>query len=225
MEMTDSFEVARPIDEAWEVLKDVERIAPCLPGAQLQEIEGDEYRGVVKVKLGAITAQFKGAAVFEEQDDERRRFVLRGKGRGTQGNAEALITASMEALSDSTTQVNVDTDLKITGKVAQMGRGIIPEVSSKLMGQFAENLAELLESDLGAESESEPTPADTAELVDEAPDPEPFADASGPRKVDMPEPEAVDLLDAAGTPILKRLVPMVALIVAVLVVRRLLRKR
>ncbi len=223
MEMTDSFEVARSIDDAWAVLKDVERIAPCLPGAQLQEIEGDEYRGVVKVKLGAITAQFKGAAVFEEQDDERRRFVLRGKGRGTQGNAEALITASLEALSDSTTQVNVDTDLKITGKVAQMGRGIIPEVSSKLMGQFAENLAELLDSDSGVESDAASADADRA--AGEAPEPEPFADSSGPRKVDMPEPEAVDLLDAAGTPILKRLVPLVGLIVVVLVVRRLLRKR
>jgi len=218
MEMSDSFEVARSIDDAWLILKDVERIAPCLPGAQLQEIEGDEYRGVVKVKLGAITAQFKGAAVFEEQDDERRRFVLRGKGRGTQGNAEALITASLEALSDTATQVNVDTDLKITGKVAQMGRGIIPEVSSKLMGQFAENLAELLESD----------PSPTADLdtsTDAQSDPEPFGESSGPRKVDMPEPEAVDLLDAAGTPILKRLVPLVALIVSLIVIRRLLRKR
>ena len=214
MEMTDSFEVARSIDDAWRVLKDVERIAPCLPGAQLQEIEGDEYRGVVKVKLGAITAQFKGAAVFEERDDERRRFVLRGKGRGSQGNAEALITASLEALSDTTTQVNVDTDLKITGRVAQMGRGIIPEVSAKLMSQFAENLAALLESE-----------TDGGDAVDEADEPEPFGEASGPRKVDMPEPDAVDLLDAAGTPILKRLVPLVALVVAVVVLRRLLRKR
>ncbi len=87
MEMTDSFEVARSIDDAWLVLNDVERIAPCLPGAQLLEIEGDEYRGLVKVKLGAITAQFKGAAVFVEQDDDRRRLVLKGKGQGTQGNA------------------------------------------------------------------------------------------------------------------------------------------
>jgi len=223
MEMSDSFEVARSIDDAWLILKDVERIAPCLPGAQLQEIEGDEYRGVVKVKLGAITAQFKGAAVFEEQDDERRRFVLRGKGRGTQGNAEALITASLEALSDTTTQVNVDTDLKITGKVAQMGRGIIPEVSSKLMGQFAENLAELLESD--GEPDSGPAPDSAAPTAGSPSEPEPFGESAGPRKVDMPEPEAVDLLDAVGTPILKRLVPLVALIIALMVIRRVLRKR
>ncbi len=217
MEMTDSFEVARSIDEAWGVLSDVERIAPCLPGAQLQEIEGDEYRGVVKVKLGAITAQFKGAAVFEEKDPERRRMVLRAKGRGTQGNAEALITASLESVSDATTQVNVDTDLKVTGRVAQMGRGIIPEVSAKLMGQFAENLAELLESegDTGAAEDDTPSTAE----------PTPFADDSGPRKIDMPEAEAVDLLDAAGTPIMKRLVPLVVALVVLLILRRMLRKK
>ncbi len=215
MEMTDSFEVARPIEEAWTVLTDVERIAPCLPGAQLQEIEGDEYRGVVKVKLGAITAQFKGAAVFEEQDADRRRMALRAKGRGTQGNAEALITASLEPVSDATTQVNVDTDLKVTGRVAQMGRGIIPEVSTKLMGQFADNLAELLESEEG----------ETTGEADGSDEPSPFADEAGPRKVDMPEPDAVDLLDAAGTPIMKRLVPLVLLVVALLVLRRVLRKK
>ncbi len=212
MEMTDSFEVARPIDDAWLVLNDVERIAPCLPGAQLLEIEGHEYRGLVKVKLGAITAQFKGVAVFVEQDDDRRRLVLKGKGQGTQGNAEALITASLEALSEGTTQVNVDTDLKITGKVAQMGRGIIPEVSAKLMGQFAENLAELLESEgdgaVAAEQEAEPTD-----------------DTSGPRKVHMPEPDAVDLLDAAGSSIVKRVVPIVAVVLLLVVLRRFLRRR
>ena len=123
MELSNSFEVARPISDAWTVLTDVERIAPCLPGAQLQEVEGDEYRGVVKVKVGPITAQYKGAATFAERHDADFRAVLNAKGRDTRGagNAEAVITARLEALSDSTTQVNVDTDLKITGKVAQFG--------------------------------------------------------------------------------------------------------
>src|SRR5687767_10432711 len=97
MELVNEFTVAVPVDHAWAVLTDVERIAPCLPGAQLQEIEGDEYRGIVKVKVGPITAQYKGKAIFVEQDKAAGRVVLRAEGRDTrgQGNANATITATM----------------------------------------------------------------------------------------------------------------------------------
>ena len=97
MELTNEFRVDRPIDETWNVLTDVERIAPALPGAQLQEIEGDEYRGIVKVKVGPITAQYKGKATFVEKDDTNHKAVLRAEGRDTkgQGNASALITATL----------------------------------------------------------------------------------------------------------------------------------
>ncbi|MYH88465.1 MAG: hypothetical protein F4125_07780, partial [Acidimicrobiaceae bacterium] len=146
MDLNISFEVARPIDEAWAVLTDLERIAPCLPGAQLTEVEGDDYRGFVKVKVGPITAQFKGAANFVERNDQDHKAVLSGKGRDTRGagNASALITAKLEEVSDSTTRVNVDTDMKITGKFAQFGRGVMADVSANLMDQFAQNLAEML---------------------------------------------------------------------------------
>ena len=148
-QLVNEFTVNRPIDEAWAVITDVERIAPCLPGAQLQEIEGDIYRGVVKVKLGSITPQFKGQATFDERDDSAHRAVLKAEGRDTggRGNANAEITAQAESLSPTSTRVVVSTDLHITGKVAQFGRGIIGDVSKKLMEQFAANLNTMLDTD------------------------------------------------------------------------------
>ena len=145
MELNNDFEVAAPVDLVWAVLTDVERIAPCLPGAQLLEIEGDEFRGVVKIKVGPITAQYKGAASFSERDDVEHRAVLRAEGRDTRGagNAAADITAELEA-TDIGTKVTVTTDLTVTGKVAQFGRGVMADVSKKLMGQFAENLSDLI---------------------------------------------------------------------------------
>jgi carbon monoxide dehydrogenase subunit G len=145
--LVNDFVVHRPIDQTWAVLTHVERIAPCLPGAQLEEVEGDVYRGVVKVKLGAISTAFKGQAKFVERDDEQHRAVLHGEGRDTggKGNADAMITAKLEPISDTETRCVVETDLRITGKVAQFGRGIMADVSKKLMAQFATNLITFLE--------------------------------------------------------------------------------
>jgi uncharacterized protein len=141
VDLTNEFRVGVPVERAWEVLTDVERIAPCMPGAQLQEIEGDEYRGIVKVKVGPITAQYKGAARFVEQDEAGHRAVLRAEGRETrgQGNANATITAQLEPDGDGT-KISVITDLTITGRVAQFGRGVLADVSTKLLGQFADCL-------------------------------------------------------------------------------------
>jgi carbon monoxide dehydrogenase subunit G len=146
-QLINEFTVNRPIEEAWPIITNVERIAPCLPGAELQEIEGETYRGVVKVKLGAISSQFKGEANFLERDDAAYRAVIKGVGRDTggRGNASAEITAQAESLSPTSTKVVVTTDLHITGKVAQFGRGIMGDVSSKLMAQFANNLNEMLD--------------------------------------------------------------------------------
>ena len=211
MELNNDFEVAAPVDLVWAVLTDVERIAPCLPGAQLQEIEGDEFRGVVKIKVGPITAQYKGAASFSERDDVEHRAVLRAEGRDTRGagNAAADITAELEA-TDVGTKVTVTTDLTVTGKVAQFGRGVMADVSKKLMGQFAENL-----SDLIAASGDE-TVVDAA--ADEAAVDVPVDETPAVRVVDAPEVEAIDLLGAAGAPILKRLVPTLLAVVAVVVI-------
>ena len=137
MELTNEFVVPIAVDEAWKLLTDVERIAPCMPGAELQEIDGAEYRGIVKVKVGPITAQYKGKATFVEKDDAAHKAVLRAEGRDTrgQGNANATITATLEAAGDGT-RVKVVTDLAITGRAAQFGRGVMADVSTKLLGQF-----------------------------------------------------------------------------------------
>lgn len=212
MELINEFEVDAPLDVVWSVLTDVERIAPCLPGAQLQEVEGDEYRGVVKVKVGPITAQYKGAASFVEKDDAGYRAVLRAEGRDTRGtgNAAADITAEM-APTATGTLVTVTTDLKVTGKVAQFGRGVMADVSKKLMGQFADNLSELLDQ---VHPDSEPAvdgPASAEVSL-------PGQAEEQVRVIDAPEAAAVDLLGAAGTPVLKRLLPVAVAVVVLVVV-------
>ncbi len=153
MRIEDRFTVALPLAEAWEVLRDVERIAPCMPGAQLTEIEGDEYRGLVKIKLGAITAQYKGAVRFAEVDEAAHRMVLAAKGRETrgQGNASADVVVTLVE-TDAGTEVAIETDLKITGRIAQFGRGVLADVSSKLLGEFAR----CLEADLTSSGQGGP---------------------------------------------------------------------
>lgn len=148
MRIEDRFTVALPLDQAWEVLRDVERIAPCMPGAQLTEIEGDEYRGLVKVKLGAITAQYKGSVRFAEIDDAAHRMVLSAKGRETrgQGNASAEVVVALVE-TGAGTEVAIDTDLTISGKIAQFGRGVMADVSSKLLGEFSRCLEQLVSGD------------------------------------------------------------------------------
>jgi hypothetical protein len=231
-QLVNEFTVNRPIDEAWAVITDVERIAPCLPGAQLQEIEGDVYRGVVKVKLGSITPQFKGQASFDERDDAAHRAVLKAEGRDTggRGNAAAEITAKAESLSPTSTRVVVSTDLHITGKVAQFGRGIIGDVSKKLMAQFADNLNEMLDTQPIAEAaaaEATPNGDETGGGARSA-DPTGDSEASGAaaaaprvRKIEGPATEPVDLAGVAGPAVLKRLLPIVAgLVLLLLVLRR-----
>ena len=166
--LLNEFTVNRPIDETWTVLTDVERIAPCMPGAALEEIEGDVFRGVVKVKLGAISTAFKGQANFVERDDAAHRAVLKGEGRDTtgKGNASALITAKLESIDADTTKCFVETDLHITGKVAQFGRGIMGDVSKKLMNQFATNLNKMLDQQPEASSAATTKPTEAADHSD-----------------------------------------------------------
>ena len=126
MELNHDFTVAVPEEEAWALLTDVERIAPLMPGAQLLEADGDDYKVLVKVKVGPITAQYQGVATMTEADEAVGRIVIDAKGRDTkgQGNASALVTVGMTGAGPST-DVTVHTDLTISGKVAQMGRGVV----------------------------------------------------------------------------------------------------
>ncbi len=222
------------------MITDVERIAPCLPGAQLQEIEGDVYRGIVKVKLGSITPQFKGQASFDERDDAAHRAVLKAEGRDTggRGNAAAEITAQAESLSPTSTRVIVSTDLHITGKVAQFGRGIIGDVSKKLMEQFADNLNTMLDSEPVEASDATPSVGNGAAGAAAAPNGDETggstksgSDGAAPgaaataapqvRKIEGPATEPVDLAGVAGPAVLKRLLPLVAgLLLLLFVLRR-----
>lgn len=208
MDLNHQFEVPVPVEEAWKILTDVERIAPCLPGAELQEVEGDTYRGVVKVKVGPIQAQFKGQASFIERDDAGHKAVLKGEGRDTggKGNAAAVITAQLSALSPTNTECKVHTDLSITGKVAQFGRGAMADISEKILAQFVVNLNELIAAQ----------PASSAEVNDRI-ETSSASTTDGVRKIDGPEAKPIDLLDAAGAPILKRALPVVAVVAAVVI--------
>ena len=220
MDLNHEFTVEVPVDDAWRILTDVERIAPCLPGAQLQEIEGDTYRGAVKVKVGPIQAQFKGQASFVELDDVAHKVVLKGEGRdiGGKGNASALITAELTSLTATSTSVKVNTDLSITGKVAQFGRGAMADISDKLLAQFVVNLNEMI-----AASDSAPAPAPAPEAPTtpaEVPADSPAAATPAEptvRKIDGPEAEALDLLSISRGVIIKRALPVVAVVAAVVI--------
>ncbi len=215
MQITDTFRVEVPVEKAWNVLLDLERIAPCMPGAQLQEVEGDEYRGVVKIKVGPITAQYKGIARIVEADEAARRIVIKGEGRDTrgQGNASATVTALL-AESGGGTDVSIDTDLQVTGKVAQFGRGVMADVSAKLLGQFVECLhSSVLTGDSDAAagtatdvpSSAGDSPGAAVPTTGAGP-----ADVGGIRTIDAPEAEAVDLAKVAGGAVAKRLLPVLA---------------
>ncbi len=228
MEITDSFRVSAPIEATWKVLLDIERIAPCLPGAQLQEVEGDEYRGIVKVKVGPITAQYKGTARLAEVDEANHHAVLDASGRDTrgQGNAKATIDVKMVSSDDGGTAVDIRTDLQITGKVAQFGRGVLADVSTKLLGQFVDNLerdvlsggdapghidATAVVAPATPERPPEPVAAGAATAaakVPVAPDAAGSAAPSERRRIDAPEAQPVDLFDVAGAPVAQRLIPV-----------------
>jgi carbon monoxide dehydrogenase subunit G len=219
MDLTNEFTVGLPIDRAWALLTDIERIAPCMPGAQLTGVEGDTYSGLVKIKLGPVTAQYSGTAVFERKDDAAHIGVLRAAGRDShgQGNASALITATLVAEGDHT-KVSVHTDLTITGKVAQFGRGVILDVSAKLLTQFVQ----CLESSLGSEATEAPAAEPAAAPVAE-PAAEPVAErapdvAAAPRFTPPAEVAPLDLGSVARGAILKRAVPAAVVVVVVVAV-------
>jgi hypothetical protein len=227
MRIEDQFAVSLPLEEAWRLLLDVERIAPCMPGAQLQEVEGDEYRGVVKVKVGPITAQYKGTARLDSTDEDAHTAVIVASGRDTrgQGNASATVQLALAPEGDGT-RVTVDTDLSITGKVAQFGRGVLADVSSKLMGQFVENLErDVISQAGGGDTSHAGGPYERA--LEEAVEPSvtPSGTPTSVRVVDSPEVEPIDLFGTAGAPVTKRLVPIGIAALVLFVLWRLLRNR
>lgn len=198
MELTNEFRVAVPAAKTWEFLTDVERVAPCLPGAALLSVDGDEFTGAVKVKVGPITVSYKGEAAFVEKDAAAQRMVLKANGKETRGsgNAAAIVTAQLKDDGDATSVV-ITTDLTISGKAAQFGRGVLSDVSTNLIGQFAKSL----EADLlGGSAAGAQTPGATSR---------PAVAAAQPDAGD-----SVDLLKVVAVPMAKRAAPAVAALAA-----------
>jgi carbon monoxide dehydrogenase subunit G len=206
------------------VLCDLEQVIPLMPGAQLTGHEGDDYLGKVKVKVGPVTSEFSGKVRFVEQDRDQRRAVIDAKGkesRGT-GNAAATVTAQLHE-EGQRTSVTVDTDLKIVGKLAQFGSGMLQQVSEKLLGQFVESL----EAKLAAENAgTAASPADAADAASEEQIPAwPANPVSGTRQEPAAEPEPIDLLALAGGDRLKKYVPVALVALAALALIWVLRRR
>jgi carbon monoxide dehydrogenase subunit G len=207
MKIANEFTISVPIDEAWDVLSDLEQIVPLMPGAQLTGRDGDDYLGKVKVKVGPVITEFSGKANFVERDQEHHRAVINGRGREARGtgNAAATVTTQLHQDGDHT-RVTVDTDLKIVGKLAQFGSGMLQQVSEKLLGEFVQSLEAMLAAS------AEPAKDDAPDRV--------AATAAA-------EPAPIDLIELAGGGALKKYAPVVlaglAVLVALLLLRRLRR--
>lgn len=205
MDLSHEFDVAVPPEHAWGFFTDLSRVIPNLPGAGLEGMDGDVTLGKVKVKVGPVTAQYKGKAWFLEQDAAARRMQVRAEGRDArgQGNAKATITVELSPAEEGT-HARVDVDMQITGKIAQIGRGLIADVSERLMGEFVKNLevelADEAVSPAPVGAEADEVGASLAESAEEANLAEPA------------EPVPVDLLASAGAPIAKRLRTVVVVV-------------
>jgi carbon monoxide dehydrogenase subunit G len=223
MQLEHQFSVPVPVAQAWDVLLDVERIAPCMPGATVESFDGETIVGRVKVKVGPIQVTYAGTAKFTEKDEAARRAVITASAKEARGSgtANATITAQLLDAGDGSSNVTVTTDLAITGKPAQFGRGVMAEVGNKLLGKFADCLAETL----GAGDTAEAPAAAVAAATTGTPEP---AARPAPSPTPVPRPvenEAVDLLQTAGLPVLKRLAPLIVGLLVLLVLWRLLRRR
>ncbi len=273
MQLENKFTIEAPIEKAWEALNTPESIAPCFPGATLTEYEGDSFSGTVKVKLGPISLTYKGKGTYIERDDAAHRVVIEATGRDSRGNgtASATVTGTMAADGPDKTAVTMVTDMTITGRPAQFGRGVISDVADKIIGQFAGCVAKKLAPEVAA-AEASPEAASTAgagsgaagaaggsgvaagaagrsngaaagsgggtatatatgPALSSTPSstagPAPTAAAAAPARSGplRSEIDAIDLLDSAGAPVLKRLAPIAGggllLLLVILLVRRL----
>lgn len=201
MELEHSFTVPADIDTAWNTLLDVERIAMCMPGATLISVEGDTFKGEVKIKLGPVTMVFGGTASFVDKDVANHRLVINASGSETKGTstAQATVTTQLVAESPALTRVDVNTDLAITGKPAQFGRGVMSDVAGRIIGQFAGNLEGVVAAGSGTSNATSSDSSATSAAM-----PAPAADA-------------IDMMEVAGGAVAKKLIPVALVVVAVVV--------
>jgi carbon monoxide dehydrogenase subunit G len=191
VDLQNSFVVPADIETTWKALLDIHRIAPCMPGAVLTASEGDTFEGTVKVKLGPVTMTYGGTARFVETDEANGRAVIDASGKESRGSgtAKALVTTQLVAESPTSTRVEVVTDLIVTGKPAQFGRGVMQDVAGRIIDQFAANLSAVIAAEIN-----------------------PVTD----QPVEVPQAaDSIDLLGAAGAPVLKRAIPIAIGIVVV----------
>lgn len=201
MEIRNSAIVPTDLETAWRTLTDIPAIAPCMPGATLESQDGDAFTGNVKVKLGPVAMTFGGEARFVEKDATAHRAVIEGNGKEAKGNgtARALVTAQLSEESPTSTRLDIVTDLTITGKAAQFGKGVMQDISTRLVAQFAANLEQLITA-RGA-VEAAPAPGSPA----------PAAGSAVPATPPQPA-EALDLGSVAMVPVLRRVAPVIAVI-------------
>jgi carbon monoxide dehydrogenase subunit G len=254
MKLENEFTVPASIDQAWAVLLDVPRVAPCLPGATVEPGGGEEgvFKGAMKIKIGPITASYKGTVKIEETDEAAHRVAMKAQAKDArgQGTAAATITSTMEEVADGT-KVHVVTDMRITGPAASFGRGVMQDVSAKLMGRFADCLAEEMRSDGAAAApepeaeapaappEPEPAPVEASTKVEatgvagassgvSTADTEPkipsASSGTSTRTTPRPTDDVLDLGEASRDAVLKRALPLVGGVVALLILIRLIKR-
>jgi carbon monoxide dehydrogenase subunit G len=218
MDLTHRFSVPAGMDEAWNAFNNLEVLAPCFPGATITSVEGDEFAGSVKIKLGPIALVYSGSGRYAERNDEDRRVVIEARGKDKRGNGTATATVTAQFSGDAQqTDIEVLTDLTITGKPAQFGRGVISDVSDRLLDQFVTCVSDRFSQGLPAPEEPTPSEAvaapdagagvdesDTEQTIEleavpameEAATTAPGADVSAP----APEPVSVTAPRASGPP-------------------------
>jgi uncharacterized protein len=245
MELDNSFTVPVPPDQAWDVLLDVQRIAPCMPGATVDEVDGDVVTGRIKVKVGPVSLTYRGTAKFTERDPDARMVVVEASGKETRGSgtASATVRASLApGPSGDGTQVTMHTTMNVTGRPAQFGRGVIVEVGGKLVDQFAQNLAQLIAGNTaaGPDGGDGAAPATSVADVDDAGEPgtmQPAQDAGAPpagasesavpvSSTTAPPPEeSLNLVKLVGPAMAKRAVPVIVAVLILLLSLRVMRRR
>jgi carbon monoxide dehydrogenase subunit G len=232
IELDNSFTVPVPPEKAWDVLLDVERIAPCMPGASVTSIsdDGNEIEGQVKVKLGPLSLTYKGTAKFTEKDQENLTIAIEATGKETRGagTASANVQAVLKAADAGSTLVSIHTSLNVTGRPAQFGRSLLPEVSGKLIAQFASNLEALIGSDTAPAAAPEETAAPESDgtVADSSGEAVPAPAAAAPAAAPvMKQEESLNAFKFVVVPILKRVIPVAAAGAAIAVIIRRLTSR
>lgn len=229
VKIENEFTVEAPIQQAWDTLLDLERVTPCLPGAALTEASGDEYKGTMTIRLGPVTQKYNGTVRFEETDEEARRAVLKADGKDArgQGTASATITSTMSE-ENGGTKVRVDTDMNVTGRAAQFGRGVQQDVATKLINQFAECLEkEIMGENIREEPEQPAEPEPAAASANGSAEEAGSSEEKPRRRVIQQDHdvEPLDLGEASRDAVLKRVVPLVAGVGVLVLVIWLIRRR